>query len=112
MGACDDQIMAFPEEELFEGFGEGNVGEAPVEHGLEFRITSGDCVSNNNQVRVCGEVVRRVASRERDALIFEEGTHGGVDILIGSGDLVALGSHGGSDGPHGGAADADKVDVL
>ncbi|MNN34352.1 hypothetical protein D3C81_1481560 [compost metagenome] len=89
----------------------GNVGQALVQHVLDRRVAARQRVADHHQVRRRFQVRGIVALHQLDALGFELGAHGRVDVGVGTGHPVAefLGQHG--EGTHEGAADAENVDV-
>ena len=89
----------------------GHIGQALVQHVLDRRVAAAQRVTDHHQVRRRLQVRRVVALHQFDALGFELGAHGRVDVGVGAGDAVAklLGQHG--QRPHEGAADAEDVDM-
>ena len=112
MGACNDEVVASAEEELFQGFRKRNVGETTVQDGFQFWIPSGDGVANYDEVCVSREILGGVTFGECDPFVFQKGAHGRVNVIIGACDGVTLGGHSGGYGPHGRAADANEMNVA
>ena len=89
-------------------------GERMVLSGFREGALIGDFTWNSERhtVKLGGDVRGVVPLEERDALLAQEVAHGGVDVLVGAADVEAAGAqHGGKRG-HGGAADADQVNVA
>ena len=58
------------------------------------------------------DILRLIAFAEFDALAFEKCGHGRIDRGVRARDGEILRAHGGGHGAHGGAADADEVNVT
>jgi len=65
------------------------VGDPPIEHRFYFRIAAGDGIAYDDQIRRRVQIRRAVTGHERDTLLFELGAHGGINVLVGAGYLMA-----------------------
>ena len=112
VGPGHNERLRRVQKEPAQGLGHGTVGEAPVEHGLGFRVVSPDDVSHHHEIGRRFQVVGAIALDEVDVLRGQEGAHGRVDVLVGSSDVVArLLEHGGQRS-HARATDAHEVDGM
>ena len=112
VGAGDYKVLFAPEEELFHGLGQAHVAQVFLEHGFNLCIAAAHGVADDDEVCAGGDVVGLVALEDFDALAFQEGGHGRVDVGICAGNHKALASHGRGNGAHGCAADSEEVDVF
>ncbi len=89
----------------------GDVRQALVKHVLDGGVTPAHGVAHHHQIGCRLQVRRIIPLQQLDALGFELGAHGRIDIGVGAGDAVAkfLGQDG--QRPHEGAADAENVDM-
>ncbi|MDR6234962.1 hypothetical protein QE440_002703 [Pseudomonas psychrotolerans] len=89
----------------------GDIGQTFVQHVFHRRIAARQGVADHHQVRRGVELRRVVALGQLDALGFQLGAHGRIDVGIGAGHAMAgfLGQH--RERPHEGAADTEDVDV-
>ena len=89
----------------------GHIGQPLVQHILHRRVATAHGVAHHHQIGRRLQVRRVKALHQLDALSFELGTHGRIDVGVGAGDAVAefLGQNG--QRPHEGAADAENVNV-
>ena len=81
-----------------------------VEHRLHLGVAPGERVADHDQVGVRGDVGRAVGRPHRDPERLELGGHGGIDVLVRAGEVVALLAQQARQRRHGGAGDAREVD--
>ena len=106
-------VVALAAQEVFlHRFRQGKVAQAALKHGFHFLVAAAHGVADDDDVRFRRNVGGPVAFKQRDAFLFQKGGHGGVHVGVGPGDGVAPARHGGGYGPHGSAADAQKVEML
>ncbi len=88
-----------------------DIGQAFVQHVFHRRVATRQRVADHHQIRRRIELARLIALRQLDALGFQLGTHGRIDIGIGAGDAMPqlLGENG--QRTHEGAADAENVNM-
>ena len=111
MGARDHEIPFAPEEEFLHHLGQRIVKQLPVQSRLGLRISPRNGVTDDDHIRVCGDVFRCVSLRESDALAPEEVRHRWIDIRIRAGNGEAALFHSSGDSAHGGATDASEVEI-
>ena len=111
MRAGDDEIMASTEEKLLQRFGKGKIKELAVENRFHGGVAARHGIADDDEVRG-GDILRTEPRCDFHALGFQECGHRGVDVFVLSGDLKSAIAHGGGDGAHRRAADAEEVDVL
>ena len=82
------------------------------EHGFELRITAGECIADDGEVGFGVEILFCVSFVKDDPLVTEKVGHGGVDGLVGSGDLQPQGFEHRGDGAHTRSCDTEEVEVF
>ena len=111
MRAGDNEIMASAEEKLLQSFGQREVEEFAIKNRFHGGVAPRHRVADDDEVRG-GNILRTEPRCDFNALGFQECGHRGVDVFVLSGDLKSAMAHGGGDGAHRRAADAEEVDVL
>ena len=79
---------------------------------FKFRVAAGEGVTHDSEVGFGGEILFGIAFMKGDALIAQEIGHGGVDGLVGAGDLKADFAEHGRDRAHARAGNAEEVKVF
>ncbi len=82
------------------------------ENRFKFGIAAGDNVADDSEVGLGTEVFLPVTLVEDDAAFAQEVGHGGVNGLVGAGDLQAEFPEHGGHRAHAGTGDAEEVEVL
>ena len=86
--------------------------EAPSEHFLYLRVILGNGIADDNQIRVVENVFFSVTVAHFDALLIQEMTHGRINFLIGTGNLVTKITQHTGKRPHTGAAHGNQMNRL
>ncbi len=95
MRSCNNYRDFVTEKEVFEGFGKGKIRHPPVQHMFDFRVSSGQCVADNNEIRIGLKIFRIVSLVYGNFLLCEKFAHRWIDAFVGSRDLVtSLFQHG------------------
>ena len=76
-------VVALAAQEVFlHRLRQGEVAQAPLEHGFHLLIAAAHGVADDDDVRVRGDVGGLVAFKQGDALLLQEGGHGGVNVGV------------------------------
>ena len=110
--AGDDDVVASAQEEKLQHLRQRKVRQLAVEDFLDLRVAAPDSVADHDEVRVGREVFRAVATAQRDAFLLQKRRHRRINVLVGTGDDVALVAQRGGDRAHRRAADSEEVKVL
>lgn len=95
-----------------EGLGERKVRDLQPGQFVGFGIESRDDIAYDHQVGNGMEVLRTIALKDRNGELFKEKTHRGINILIGSRNVITLFfEHTGKSG-HPRAANAHKMNMM
>ena len=112
VGACYHIVALAAQEVFLHRLREGKVTQAPLEHGFHFLIAAAHGIADDDDVRIRRDVGSLVAFKQGDAFLLQKSGHGGIDVGVGTGDGKAAAGHGGGYRAHGGAADAEKVEMA
>ena len=112
VGACYHIVALAAQEVFLHRLREGKVTQAPLKHGFHFLIAAAHGIADDDDVRIRRDVGSLVAFKQGDAFLLQKSGHGGIDVGVGTGDGKAAAGHGGGYRAHGGAADAEKVEMA
>ena len=112
MRAGDDEIVPAAEEPLLQDFGQRRVVELPIQDGFHLRVAALHGVADHDEIGVRRDILRAITFEKRDAFAFEEGGHRRVNVLVRAGDGEAAFAQSRRDRSHGGAADAEEMEMT
>ena len=110
--AGDDERLAAGEKFLVQQRGHGGEGNALVEDALDFRVAARERIADDDEIGRGIEIGFGVGLEDRDAERAQQIAHGRIGGFVGAGDAMALQLQQAGQRGHGGAADADEMNVT
>ena len=109
MGASDDDRARAPQKVLANRFGQRAEANLAIEHLFELGVAARDCVADNHQVEIAGDMVGLISCERPDSLGGQEVAHRRVDVLVRPAHVEPSPLQHGGHCRHRGPADSDEM---
>ena len=91
VGAGHRQHPTTGQNHILQQLGAGGIGQAPIQHGFHGWIASAQGIADHHQIRRRFQLRRIITLGQFDARRFQLVTHGRIDVLVTTGNTMALG---------------------
>ena len=111
VGTGHRQHPAPGQDHILQQLGTGGIGQAPIQHGFHGRIAPTQGIADHHQIRRRLQLRRVVPLGQCNARRFQLVTHGRIDVLVTTGNTMALSLGQLRQRAHEGATDTEDMDM-